>query len=305
MVNYRMRMEEMMDILRTLLLTPGNREKLLEKTKVLPADAIILDLEDSVPPAEKEAARKMVAHYIPQVAAAGQRVYVRINSLKTPYAVKDIKAIVVKGLQGIVLPKPDSAEDIKMAGYLLGEAEADAGIEKGTVKILPIVESPEGIINVNQIARAPRVTVLNFGPEDFLREMGVGHSDDGMEIYYPRMAIAIACHAAGIMAIDGVYFDWNNKEGLIKDSMAAKKLGYQGKFVVTAGQIETVNKVFSPSAEEIAQARRIIETLEAGEREGAGITYLDGRMVDIPVADGARKVLALAEEIKKRDKRKL
>ncbi len=297
-------MEDIMDILRTLLFVPGNRERMLEKARTLAADGLILDLEDSVPPAEKDAARKMVAQAIPQLAAAGQEVYVRVNSLQTSYTKKDIEAVVITGLRGIVLPKSESRDDINLAATLIFEAEVETGIKPGSVRILPIIETPQGVINAYEIARAsPRVAGINFGPEDFTREMGINHTKEGTEISYPRAVIAVACHAAGILAIDGVYMDARDITGLVKDAETARQIGYQGKMVVSPGQIEPVNQVFSPTADEVARAKRLIEAFNEAIQQGMGVTTVEGKIVDIPVAERAQKVLDLANEVEKRRKK--
>ena len=186
-------------LLRTLLFVPGNQARRIEKARSIPADALILDLEDSVPPSEKDSARKMVATSINGLVLAGQEVFVRTNSLPTPYAVPDIKAVVTGGLRGIVLPKSESADDIHRADALIADAEKEAGLEVGSVGLLALVETPKGIINAYQIAGAsPRILGITFGAEDYALEMGINRTREGSEIYYPRVVVALACHAAGV-----------------------------------------------------------------------------------------------------------
>jgi len=289
-------------VLRTLLFVPGNQERRIEKARSMVADALILDLEDSVPPAEKDSAREMVAASIKGLASNGHEVFIRTNSLSTPHAVPDIKASVRGGLTGIVLPKSESAEDIHKADTLIVDAEKENGLETGSTRVLALVETPRGLMNAYEIARASsRILGITFGAEDYTLEMGITRTKEGNELFYPRMVISLACHAAGILAIDSVYTDVRDTEGLIKETKATKQMGFQGKLVIHPDQIEPVNQVFVPSDEEIAYAQRVVETYETAVGEGKASTSLDGRMVDAPVAARARKLLALAESITRKE----
>ncbi len=288
----------MMLILRTMLFVPGNREKWLERARTVPADALILDLEDSVPPAEKENARKMVAAWINGLATGDRQVWVRVNALTTPYAEEDIRVVVTRDLSGILLPKSESASDVIRLGELLARAEKAAGLGEGTVGVLPLVETPKGIINAYEIASAsPRVRGITFGAEDYALEMGVNRTKEGAEIQYPRMALGVACRAAGVLAIDCVYTDVRDIEGLVRETKMAAQLGFQGKLVIHPDQVEPVNRVFVPSDEELARAKRVVAAFEAAVAEGKASTAVDGKMVDSPVAARARNVLTLAERM--------
>ncbi len=287
-----------MPILRTLLFVPGNQERRLERARSVPADALILDLEDSVPPAEKESARKMVAASVGGLASGRQEIFVRINSLATPYARADIQAIVTKGLRGICLPKSESASDVQQADALLTDAEKRAGLSAGSTGLLPLVETPKGILNVYEIATSsPRVLGVNFGAEDYALEMGVTRTKEGAEIYYPRIVIGLTCHAANVLAIDCVYTDVRDKEGLLKETRSVRQMGFQGKMVIHPDQVDPVNQIFTPSEEEVAYARRVVQTFEVAVSQGLASTALDGKMVDAPVAERARNLLALSELI--------
>jgi len=292
-------------ILRTLLFVPGNQERRLEKARQLPADAIILDLEDSVPVSEKDAARKMVAASIDGLASTGKDIFVRINALTTSHAVPDIKAIATGGggLKGICLPKSESKDDIRRAEALLDDAEKKSGLEAGSITILALLETPKGIINAYEVTSAsPRIIGAAFGGEDFAMEMGINRTREGTEVYYPRTVVAVACHAANILAIDSVYTDVRDTEGLIKETRAVARLGFQGKAVIHPDQISPVNQVFTPSDEEVAQARRVVQAFETAVEQGRASVALDGKMVDAPVAERARKFLALADAIAEKER---
>ena len=285
-------------VLRTLLFVPGNQKRRIEKAHSVAADALILDLEDSVPSAEKDSAREMVASSIKGLASDGQEVFVRINSLSTPHAITDIRAVVRNGLKGIVLPKSGSAEDIQKADTLIANAEKEKGLEIDSISILPLVETPMGIINANKIASASsRIMGITLGAEDYTLEMGITRTGEGDELYYPRTVISLACHAIDILAIDSVYTDIRDTEGLIRETRMVKQMGFQGKLVIHPDQIGPVNQVFVPSDEEISQAQRVLETYNTAVSEGRASTSLDGRMVDAPVAARAKRLLALAESI--------
>ncbi|MFC1864203.1 HpcH/HpaI aldolase/citrate lyase family protein [Chloroflexota bacterium] len=290
-------------ILRTLLFVPGNQERRLEKARSVPADALILDLEDSVPPSEKDTARQMVAASIEGLASDGQQIFVRTNSLPTPYAIPDIKAVVTKGLRGICLPKSESADDIHKAEALLAEAEKEAGLEAGSTGLLALVETPKGIINAYEVASASsRILGITFGAEDYALEMGINRTKEGSEIYYPRMTIALACHAANVLAIDCVYTDVRDNEGLVKEMRLVRQMGFQGKLVIHPDQVSPVNQNFIPSNEDITYAKRVVAAFEVAVSQGQASTSLDGKMIDAPVAERARKLLALAASIAKKDK---
>jgi citrate lyase subunit beta/citryl-CoA lyase len=289
-------------ILRTLLFVPGNQERRIEKARSVVADALILDLEDSVPPSEKDSAREMVAVSIEGLASNGKEVFVRTNSLSTSYAIPDIKAVVRNGLRGIMLPKSESAESIQKAANLIVNAEKENNLEIGSTGILALVETPRGIINVHEIARASsRIIGITIGAEDYALEMGINRTREGDELYYPRTVISLACHAADILAIDSVYTDVRDTEGLTKETQMAKQMGFQGKLVIHPDQVEPVNQVFVPSSEEISHAQRVLEVYETAVSEGKASTSLDGRMVDAPVAAKAKKLLVLAESIARKE----
>jgi len=289
-------------VLRTLLFVPGNQERRIEKARSVAADALILDLEDSVPPAEKNSARQMVAASLEGLASVGREVFVRTNSLSTPYIVPDIKAVVHSGIRGILLPKSESVEDIHKADALILDIEVEAGLEIGSTGILALIETPRGIINAYEIASASaRILGLALGAEDYTLEMGITRTKEGDELYYPRMAISLACHAASVLAIDSVYTDVRDSEGLVKETKVVRQMGFQGKLVIHPDQVGPVNQVFVPSEDEIIHARRVVAAFEAAVAEGKASTSLDGRMVDAPVAERAKRLLYLAESIVKKE----
>jgi len=287
-----------MIVLRTLLFVPGNQERRIEKARSVVADALILDLEDSVPLLEKNTARQMVTSSVSSFSNTNHLIFVRVNSLSTPFAEQDIKAVVKDGFHGILLPKSETVDDIRQAETLIAEAERENGLATGSFGLLALVETPRGLINVNDIAGASeRLSGITFGAEDYALEMSITRTKTGEELYFPRMTISLACHAAGIPAIDSVFTDIRDRDSLIHETRLVKQMGFQGKLLIHPDQVDCVNEVFTPSEEEIAYARSVVTAFEMALTEGKASVSLDGKMVDAPVAERARKLLSLAEHI--------
>jgi citrate lyase subunit beta/citryl-CoA lyase len=240
----------------------------------------------------------MAATSIAGLASTGKDIFVRINALTTRYAVPDIQAIATRGLRGICLPKSESRDDIRRAEALLADAEKKSGLAAGSLAILALLETPKGIINAYEVTSAsPRIIGAAIGGEDFAMEMGINRTKEGSEIYYPRAVVAVACHAANILAIDSVYTDVRDTGGLIKETKAVAQLGFQGKAVIHPDQVGPVNQVFTPSDDDVDRARRVVQAFEDALEQGKASVALDGKMVDAPVAERARKFLALADAI--------
>ena len=291
-----------MELLRTLLSVPGNRPNMIQKALDLPADVIILDLEDSVPLSEKLSARDTVRQTIGLLAQGGQRVFVRINSLASGLAYNDLEAIIVPEINGINLPKPSSAADVKEVAAAVERLGSDRRIKKGQINILPWVETASGILNAYEIASASsRVTGIVFGAEDFALDTGMLRTEEGDELLYPRTMVVIAARAAGISAIDTPYNNFRDREGLVREAKLARRLGFDGKFLIHPDQIEPVNHIFTPTADEIEQARAIVAAFEAAEADGIGATSLDGKMIDTPIANQYRRLLDIADAVRKRE----
>jgi len=291
-----------MEPLRTMLSVPANRQKMVEKASDLPADAIVLDLEDSVPLAEKANARAMASDAIAGRVLAGQRVFVRINSLASGLLEQDLEAVVIPGLAGINLPKPGSADDMRKVVAIIDRLEMEREIEKGHVRLTPWVETARGLLNAFEIASAsPRIVGIIFGAEDFTLDTGMKRTETGDELLYPRIMVVIAATAAEVIAIDTPYNDFRDEDGLIRETTLARQLGFQGKYVIHPSQIEPVNQAFRPSPEEVEEARRVVEAFDEAEAQGFASTSVDGKMIDTPIASRARRLLTVAESIARRE----
>ena len=300
-------------ILRTLLFVPANSWRMITTAATEGGDAVILDLEDACPIAEKETGRIFARDSIPMLKEKGLDVFVRINSFETGLTELDLSYVITKGLDGVMLPKSESKEDMVKLDQLLKGEEKKKGMEPGSVSILPLLESPKGIAAVSEIiAASPRVIGVSFGAGDYSREIGAGMGVTSLspEEYFlmashPRSCIALAARAAGILAIDSPFFGLViDIEGLIKESRKVKLIGFTGKLLVHPRHVDSVNQVFSPSKDEIDFARRVIKAYEEAKAKGLGATSLGGRMIDYGSYRRALNLISIAEKISEGEKRK-
>ena len=294
-----------MRLLRSILFTPGNNMRMIYKTPTLAMDAVILDLEDSIPMVEKDTARVFIRDTLELARSGGAEVYVRINGLTTGLTAQDCDFVIQKGIDGIMLPKVESKEDVLESEKIIEKLEKERGMELGSIVLIPTLETAKGVINVYEIATSSkRVIAIGFGAVDFTRDMGTSLSKEGTELFFARSQVAIAARAAGVQALDTVFIDLADKEGLIKDSQLAKQLGFKGKFLIHPSQIEPVNHVFSPAAKEVEYAKKVVNAFKEAEARGLGAASLEGRMIDIAVFRQAEDLLSLAEAIAEKEEKK-
>ena len=280
---------------RTMLFVPGNNPAMVKDAHIYGSDSIIFDLEDSVSPAEKDAARLLVYSALRSIDYGSVERVVRINGLDTPWFEADIEAMVRGGIEVIRLPKTETAEDIHALEALVEVSERAIGIPVGTVRLMAALESPLAIINAYEIARAsPRMIGIALSAEDFVTSMKTSRSADGVELFEARGRIVIAARAAGIMALDTVFTDINDQEGFMREVRLIKQMGFDGKSVVNPNQIPLVHEAFAPTAEDVRKARRVIEAAREAEARGSGVVSLDGKMIDKPIVARAQRVLDLA-----------
>ena len=276
-------------IRRSRLYIPGNNPSIMQNIAVFGADTVILDLEDAVAPPEKDAARILVKYALENVDFGRTERGVRINPLNTPFGKKDLDMVLSSDVELIFLPKTESAEDVKELCSLIGDRE---------ICISPIIETAKGVLNAYEIASAdPRVVMLCFGAEDFTRDIGTERTREGKELFWARSMIVMGAKAAGIQASDTVFSDINDMDGLIQETRFAKSLGFDGKGLIHPSQIEPVHKVFSPTKEEIEYARKVVDALREAEEKGLGVIALGRKMIDRPVAERAKRILKIAEEL--------
>ena len=283
---------------RTMLFLPGNNAGMLGNGDVLGSDSIILDLEDAVSPDQKDSARILVRNALRSLHYQGCEIIVRINDLETPYWEDDLEAIIPLSPDVIMPTKVSGAAYIKKLAAKMTEIEEKNGMEVGRIKIIPLLETTLGIENAFEIALAnPRMAALYLGAEDYTADLRSKRTKEGTEIFYARTRLVNAARAAGIDAYDTPWTDVDDMEGLRKDTLFAKSLGYTGKAVINPRHVNIVNEVFSPSEAEIKYAKDVFAAIEEGKRLGKGAVSLRGKMIDKPIVERARQVLENAKEI--------
>jgi len=281
---------------RSLLFVPGDSRRKIDKIAVLAADAFILDLADSIAVSEKENARQSAYHALKTNDFGAKERLVRINAPITPFFEADLKAVGNGKPDGIVIPKVDSAKVLLQIDQELTALEESHGWSEGEIRLLALIETAAGIMNLKEIAQStPRLDALLFGAEDLAADMGLTRSKQGWEMFYGRSAVVMAAAAYGLQAIDTVFIDIRDLEGLREDSNQARQMGYNGKMAVHPGQIETINDLFSPSLDELAQAQRLLREAKVHEIGGSGVLTLDGRMVDAPMIRNAERLVQRAQ----------
>lgn len=280
--------------IRSYLYAPGSNPRLMDKALAAGADAVILDLEDSVAPEEKLAAREQVAAVIARFGAArGVELHVRINRGPDGPDLDDLAAATAPGLTGVRLPKIGSAEEVRAVAAALDGLERSAGIAPGTVLLYLSIETAAGALAAAELVRAPRVARLVFGATDFLADIASSGATDGPATVLARGMLVLASRAAGIGApVDCVHTALDDQEGLLRSARSARELGFFGKSVIHPRQIPAVHEVFTPSAAELSEARRVLAHVEA---HGEGASALDGQMIDAAVVARARRLLAISE----------
>jgi len=281
--------------LRPCLFVPGDSASNIAKSASAGADVLILDLEDSVALTRKQTARETVAAAL-RAPREGQKKYVRINPLSTGMALPDLAAIMAAAPDGIVLPKPDSGADVEKLALYLDALEAANNLEPGITKILPIAtETAKSIFALNTYAH-PRLAALTWGAEDLPAAVGAasGRHADGTLTDLCRLARALTIAAAAIAnvsAIETVFPDFKNLDSLRATAAAARREGFSGMLAIHPAQVPIINDVMTPTAEEIAHAKRVVQIF--AENPGAGVASLDGKMLDLPHLKLARKILSL------------
>ncbi len=285
-----------MTILRSLLFVPGNIPRMLDRAIGLRPDAFVPDMEDSVPWDEKANARGVTAAYIPELAATGVPVIPRVNSLDTGLLEDDLSAVTGPHVYGVSVGKMDNPEIVAEVASVLDRAESEAGVESGAIRLVPWIESAEAIVNAYDICKSSdRIVAVALGAEDFTNDMEIKRTDGDSELAYARGAIAVAARAAGVLALDTPFFAFRDPVALKANSEMSRAIGFKGRFAIHPAQLDIINGVYSPSEDEVAQARREIEAFEEAVAMGRGSTSLDGKVIDVPVVKRAQALLDRAK----------
>jgi len=279
---------------RTMMFVPGNNPGMMADAHIYVPDSIMLDLEDSVTMAEKDAARLLVYQALKTVDYGNTEMVVRINPLNTPYGKKDIEAVVKAGVDVIRMPKTETAEEVVEVEREIERVERELGCV-GRTKIMAAIESTLGIVNAYAIATAsPRMMGIALGAEDYCANLKAQRTPGGDELRLARETIVVAARAAGIDALDTVYSNLNDMETFRQEVEYIKTLGFDGKSIINPRQIEVINEVFAPKEKEITKARAIIAAIKEAEAKGSGVIALNGKMIDRPVVIRAQRTINLA-----------
>jgi len=291
-----------MPVMRSVFYTPSNNEKMVGKAPDIACDILTLDLEDSVPPAEKPRGREMIQAYLKadrkkQIAPS---LYVRVNNWETQMTNDDLEAIVYPGLDGVCLAKCGDAENVKRLAWKLEELEQRRGMKVGSVGIQLLIETAKGVMNAYPAACAsPRVNSLIFGAVDFTKDMRVTLTSEGMEQLYARYHTAVAARAAGCVAIDCPFVNISDLEAFKKSTREGRQMGYEGRMLIHPSQIEPSHEIYTPSAADVEWAEGVKKVFEEeGIAKGSAAVSYKGKMVDTPVYENALQILRTMEEIK-------
>ncbi|OLZ41612.1 citryl-CoA lyase [Natrinema saccharevitans] len=269
---------------RSVLFAPGDEPEIMRKAAASEADVVVFDLEDAVAPADKAAAREAVRDVLDDAAAEPERC-VRVNPVGTS-AATDLESI-LEGPQpdSVMLPKTESAADVRTVERLLDESDAD-------LPVLSLIESAPGVLRADEIAAAAATDALLFGAEDLAADVGATRTSEGTEVLYARERTVLAASAAGVDAIDTVYTDFTDTDGLRDETAFAAGLGYDGKIAIHPAQVPVINDAFTPSDDDVEWATRV---LDARDRTDAGVFEVDGEMIDAPLIAQAERILERAE----------
>jgi citrate lyase subunit beta/citryl-CoA lyase len=279
---------------RSLLYMPGSNGRALEKGRALPADALILDLEDAVAPEAKVAAREKVAEAVKAGGYGGRELVVRVNALDGDWGRDDVAAMATCGADAILLPKVESAAMVHGLERLMAEAGAPGGMA-----IMCMMETPKGILQAAEIAGASkRLSCLVMGTSDLVKDLNAAHVPDRLPVLTALSLCVLAARAHGLAVVDGVHLDLEDEEGFAAQCRQGRALGFDGKTLIHPRTIATANEVFGPSAQELEQARRVIEAHGEAAKVGQGVVVLDGKLVENLHVEAARRTLAQAEAIR-------
>jgi citrate lyase subunit beta / citryl-CoA lyase len=266
-------------LLRSLIFVPGNNPRFLEKAKTIPADIVCFDLEDSVPLEEKKSARSLIKEALTRRSEYRSEVYVRINSPQSGMVQDDLKEILQKGIDGIVIPKVNNVSEIKKVEKAMAVLEKKRKLKP--TELVPSIESAEGVVNAYSIAAvSKKVSALVFGVFDLLNDLGVEYTKQSEGAKYARAKIPIDARAAGKYAIDAIWQDLNDAAGLEQDCILAKSLGYAGKSIIHPNQILTTHQIFHPASWEMEWAKKVIEAYDTAREKKKGATKVEGKMID-------------------------
>ena len=281
---------------RALLYMPGDDRRKIEKATTLGVDSICMDMEDGVAANKKAEARAVIAQAMKELDFGNSERCIRINSIESGLEKRDLVAALATNPDAIVVPKIETAEQVKWVSERIESYELSSNLNIGAIRLLIGVETAKGILNIKEIAEADkRLEAIIFGAEDYAASVGARRSKEATEVLYARSAVVTACAANDLQAIDMVYIDFKDTEGLRVEAEQGAGLGFSGKQVIHPNQVSVAQEAFTPSDSAIEYAKRIVESFESSQKEGKGAYALDGKMIDMPLLKNAQKVLDRAK----------
>jgi citrate lyase subunit beta/citryl-CoA lyase len=301
-------MEDTVRLIRSWMFVPGHRQRMIDKSLGLNVDAVMLDIEDGVAESEKDTARRLIAESLDRVAenlngpepVTTPARYVRINSVGHERMHADLDAVVRPGLEGLVIPKIETPDQVSIVEDILDDREAGLGMEKGATRLLVAIESPLGLINAYAIAGCSRrIMGLIFGAEDYGKEIGLPFQREGeaRDLLYARSEMVVAATAAQVQCVDGVWPDFTDIEGLRGFALQARRLGFTGMSSIHPGQIDAINAAFTPSLDEVDYCQQVVKAFEEATARGDGSIAFGGQLIDPPIVERAIRTLELAQSL--------
>ena len=288
-------------LMRSLMFVPSHNKKLLDSSVRRDADVLLLDIEDSVPIYDKQMARDNIKEFVKRDDLNGKLIFPRVNDRESGELLKDLYQLTIEGVTGFMYPKATKGEDIYFVGKLLETIEYEKHIPIGTFKLIPLIETAGSIVNIKDICTAsPRVCAVTFGCEDYVTDLRGKHDPDGNSIFFARNEIVNAARATGVIPIDIVHIKVHDLEDLEKNLKVAKNLGFEGMLILNPKELPLCHQYFSPSEEEVAWAKEMVELADEAVREGKGVAVKEGKFIGPPMVKMAKNIMAKHNQIEAR-----
>jgi len=279
---------------------PGDDRRKIEKSTTLGVDCICMDMEDGTAVSRKAEARAVISQAMRELDFGTSERCIRINSIGSGFEKDDLASALAAQPDAIVVPKIETAEQVKWVSEQIESYELSNQLDIGSIRLLVGLETAKGVLNLKEIAEATkRLEAIIFGAEDYAASIGATRTKEGIEVLYARSAVIVACAANDLQAIDMVYIDFKDTEGLRAEAQQGAGLGFSGKQIIHPNQVQVTQEAFTPSDDAIAYAKRVVESFEASQKEGKGAYALDGKMIDMPLLRNAQKVLDRAKAARK------
>lgn len=288
-------------LMRSLMFVPAHNRKLLDSSLRRDADVLLLDIEDSVPPCDKQQARNNIEEFVKRPETLGKLIYARVNDRESGELLKDLYQLTIEGVTGFMYPKSTKEEDLYFVGKLLETIEYEKQIPIGTFKLIPLIETAGAIVNIKEICTAcHRVVAVAFGCEDYVTDLQGKHDSEGQSIFFARNMIVNAARATGVIPIDTVHIKVHDLEDLEKNLILSKNLGFEGMLILNPKELPLCHQYFSPSEEEVEWAKEMVELAEEAQREGKGVAVKDNKFIGPPMVKMAKRIIEKSNKIEQR-----